>query len=417
MIQTNSIEHGRIAASTEQLIAWLVSQHFQGIDPHDALKSPFLGALGRRNRYLGILAIQLVRRAPFNVRPLLGITPGYNPKAMGLFLASFVRRYTALRQPIDLERAHFFAGWLRTNACGGYRGASWGYNFDWANRDFYAPRGTPTLVNTAFNGQALCDYAEMCDAPWAFDLARAACEFILSELHRCESTDGICFSYTPHDTRYIHNANMLGAALLARVSARTGERELMETARRAAAFTVAAQAGDGSWQYGTVARDRWVDNFHTGFVLGALADVIDLLGCSQWECALQRGYAYWQNHFFRGDGAPKYYPHAVYPIDAHSIAEAALLWLRMRTRDADAADCATRELVWGIEHFQDAAGFFYYQITAHFIIRIPYLRWSNAWMLRAQAEWLWGERLRPLSASHPAANGVNSTPRRLAMTT
>lgn len=371
-------------------MAWLEAEHFRGYDPYDALNSRIPGALGRRNHSLGIVLTQLLRRLPINLRPLLGIARDWNPKGMGLFLASFVRRYAARREPRDLERAHFFAGWLREHATVTSHGVGWGYNFDWANRTLVLPRGTPTIVNTAFIAQALCDYARVCDVAWAFELARQACDFILRDLNRKTEGDGICFSYTSLDARYIHNANLLGAALLARVGVKTGEQELTETATRAAHFTVAAQGADGSWRYGFERRDGWVDNFHTGFVLAALADVIDWLGCEKWESVLERGYVYWKENFFRADGAPKYYNHALYPIDIHCVAGAVLLPLRMRTRDAAALELATRELVWGIEHFQDSTGYFYYRRTP-FLNRIPYIRWSNAWMLRAQAEWLWGE--------------------------
>lgn len=386
-------EHARISTATERLVEWLESQQYRGYDPYDALKSPLLGALGRRNRYLGIAFTQLLRRLPINLRPLLGIARDYNPKAMGLFLASFVRRYAALRQPRDLERAHLFAQWLEEHQTTGYSGASWGYNFDWANRETYIPQGTPTIVNTALNAQALCDYAHVCNAPWAFDLARGACRFIVRELARCETADGICFSYTPRDTRFVHNANMLGAALLARVGAESGESEWTACANRAVRFTVAAQQADGSWRYGIGAHDNWVDNFHTGYVLGALADVSDQLGCAEWEAALEQGYVYWRTNLIRSDGAPRYYPHSLYPIDAHCVAEAALLFLRMRSRDGDAASAAARELGWGIDHLQQAAGCYSYRITPLYINRIRYLRWSNAWILRAHAEWLWGDAL------------------------
>ncbi len=379
--------------ASERLIAWLETQKYRGNDPHDALNSPLLGALGRRNRYVGIALVQTLRRSPINLRSLFRVVPGYNPKGMGLFLASFVRRYAALREPMDLERAHFFAAWLRDNQAQGYRGASWGYNFDWPNRGFFAPKGTPTIVNTAFNAQALWDYAQVCGQAWAFDAARAACEFILRDLQRYQDTRGICFSYTPHDTRYIHNANMLGAALLARIGAHTGERELLDAARASAAFTIAAQERDGSWKYGIGGSDEWVDNFHTGFVLGALADVIDVLGREEWRDALERGYAYWKENFFRADGAPKYYAHALYPIDVHAVAQAVITFLRMRALDSDASGLAKRTLVWGVTHMQDARGFFYYQMLPHAINRIPYIRWSNAWMLRAMAEWLWGHAI------------------------
>lgn len=386
-----SAEQSRISESNARLLAWLEAQNYRGYDPYDALNSPLLRMPSRRNLFVGVAFTQLVRRLPFNLRPLLGIAPDYNPKGMGLFLASFVRRYAALREPQDLERAHFFAHWLRDHAATDYQGIGWGYPFDWANRNRIVRQGTPTIVNTAFIAQALLDYAQTCNATWAFEVARRACDFILYDLNRYTDVEGICFSYSPRDSRYVHNANLLGAALLARVGTQTGERELIETAKRAVHFTVEAQEADGRWRYGLSARDGWVDNFHTGFVLAALADVIDALGCQEWESALSRGYRYWQSNFFREDGAPKYYNHSVYPIDVHCVAQAVLVWLRMRTRDHEAGLAATRTLKWGIEHFQDKSGYFYYQLTPLYKNRIPYIRWSNAWMLRAQAEWLWGE--------------------------
>ena len=46
--------------------------------------------------------------------------------------------------------------WMRLK---GFHGACWGYNFDWQSRSFFAPRGTPTIVPTAFAARALCEAA------------------------------------------------------------------------------------------------------------------------------------------------------------------------------------------------------------------------------------------------------------------
>jgi hypothetical protein len=60
---------------------------YAGYDPYDALNSciPF--------RKLGywppILAVQAMKRLPINLRPLLGVRKGVNPKAMGLFLEAY----------------------------------------------------------------------------------------------------------------------------------------------------------------------------------------------------------------------------------------------------------------------------------------------------------------------------------------
>jgi len=43
---------------------------------------------------------------------------------------------------------------MRVEGCSG---AAWGYNFDWQSRNFFAPRGTPTIVPTAFAARALIE--------------------------------------------------------------------------------------------------------------------------------------------------------------------------------------------------------------------------------------------------------------------
>ena len=61
--------------------------------------------------------------------------------------------------------------------------------------------------------------------------------------------------------------------------ARVGQTEL---AKKAMAYTVSHQLPDGSWWYAEAPNLRWVDNFHTGYVLESLA-VFALLeaGCTE----------------------------------------------------------------------------------------------------------------------------------------
>lgn len=241
----------RLQKAMEGLERWLVARDFQGYDPHDALNSPLLAALSRGNRLLGIAFVQLLRRSPLNLRPLLGVRPGRNPKGMGLFLTAYLRRCEQSGcAPGDKARADYFTDWLLAHKCPGYHGACWGYNFDWPNRAFLAPRGTPTIVNTVFIANAFLRLFDVLGDLRGLETARSACEFILKDLGRFEDSSGFCFSYTPLDRRRVHNANLLGAALLARVGKRTGEQQLLEAGQAAVAYSVARQAPDGSWPYG-----------------------------------------------------------------------------------------------------------------------------------------------------------------------
>jgi hypothetical protein len=202
------------------------------------------------------------------------------------------------------------------------------------------------------------------------------------------AADELCFSYTPLDHRLVHNANLLGAWLLAEVAALTGEPVLANTALAAAHYTARRQRADGSWLYGEGARDGWVDNFHTGYVLVALLRVAACLGTDEFDAAIAHGYRYWKAALFLPDGTPKYYPHRIYPIDSHSVAQAILTFLAFAHHDPEAAAWARRVALWSIDHMQDAAGPFHYQLYPHYRIRIPYLRWSQAWMQRALTELL-----------------------------
>lgn len=381
-----------LARSAACLDQWIEREGFKGWDPYDALNSPLLKRLTFRSRRLGQLWVQLLKHSPLNLRPLLGIPQSYNPKGMGLFLASYWRKYRVAGQEVHLERVRFFADWLAAHTSPGYSGACWGYNFDWPNRDFYAPAGTPTIVNTAFIGLAFLDLLDLPEVAaqigWGkervLSLARSACDFIVHDLWSDRpARDELRFSYTPLDRRIVHNANALGAALLARVAASTADCSLADLALAAARYTAGRKRADGSWPYGETPEDRWIDNFHTGFVLVALQHVSMALNVAQFESAIQQGYAYWKAHFFTPAGAPKYYPDRVFPIDAHSAAQAILTLVAFSETDPEGRALATQTAHWAVENMQDHSGFYHFQIRPAYRIRIPYMRWAQAWMQRA----------------------------------
>ena len=396
-MRTKSPEAGlsvTMNSALARLESWLLESGFKGHDPFDALRSPILRRLMFNSRWLGVVWVQLLRRSPVNFRYLFRVSPGYNPKGMGLFLAAYIRRYRTTGDLEDRKHIDQFADWLRMNRCAGFQEACWGYNFDWPNRSFFAPAGTPTIVNTVFIAHALLDRFELLDTAEDLETARSACDFLLHRLVCIEDSTGACFNYTPFDRRYVHNANMLGASLLARVSRITGEKHLQTRSRSAASFTVARQRSDGSWPYGIAGSDGWVDNFHTGFVLVSLLEYIRYSQDTEFEENLDRGYRYWKSELFTADRLPKYYSNRVYPIDIHSVAQGILTFLAFSDRDQEANSRACDLAGWGAANMQDEKGYFHYQIGRHLRNRIPYIRWAQAWMFRALAECCLVERER-----------------------
>ena len=141
----------------ENLRRYVVKEDFKGYDPYDGLNSPLARALSFGTKYGRIAFIQGFRRLPVNLRPFLGVGKGHNPKAVGLFLWGYAKLYKTDGNPEYLPVIDHLLDLLDQLKSRGYAGNCWGYNFDWQNRAFYIPKGTPTIVNSSFIGHALID--------------------------------------------------------------------------------------------------------------------------------------------------------------------------------------------------------------------------------------------------------------------
>lgn len=370
----------------EKLLEHCRNQDWQGYDPYDALCSP-LCSYFPDSKYLRMAWTQLFKRSAINLRPLVGISKGQNPKGLGLAVRALLTAYRATKQQSYLHEAEELLEKLYASKSTGYDGlACWGYNFAWQSRAFYAPIYTPSIVCTTFIAHAWLDHYEVCAEQSSLDVAVSACEFLLKFLNHTESGDELCFSYTPLDRSQVHNANLLGAELLARTSRYATDAErLRKMALRATRFSLRRQAEDGSWPYGTAPNQQWIDSFHTGFNLVSLARVISECGENAWISRLEKGLEFYGRQFFLADGTPKYYHNAVYPIDIHSSAQAVVTYSRLRSYAPDADEMIDRVMEWTLKHMRSQEGYFYFQKQRFYTNRIDYMRWSQAWMLYALA--------------------------------
>jgi hypothetical protein len=368
-------------AAYDQLFAWCQEHDFAGHDPFDALNSRLFQATPfTQSRNARLLFTQAVKRSPADLRALIRVPAERNAKGIALFTLAQIANHRRVKTEESEAAVREFISGLLAMKVDDYSGACWGYNFDWQSRNFFAPRGTPTIVPTAFAARALIESRQDLQ-----DITRSVCDFIMKDLPRTVETETeVCFSYAPDTNTRIFNASLLAAEVLASVGHQTGEQELIDLAARAARYVVNNQQPDGSWLYGTDPKQSWIDNFHTAYVLFSLKRIIDLsIRKSEFQQGLERGYRYWKNTFFLADGWPKYYDHDLYPADAHAAASAIVTFLECRELDDEALALARKVANWTIQNLRDRRGFFYYQRRRFYTVRKPYMRWTQAWMLYA----------------------------------
>ncbi len=372
----------RAGKSTSILLDYCRKNDWIGYDPYDGLTSRLFGALPfLHNRIARLGFMQIMKRNPVNLRRILLVPKSQNSKGIALFSSALLK--LSNRAIVGEDEALLLIKRLIESRSSKSKHYCWGYNFDWQTRGFLVPADTPNIICTTVAGNALLDaYDKFGDSSY-LEIASSAGDFYLESLNKTEEKDGLCLSYTPIDKERVHNANFLGAAFLARLFAITGKQELLDHALRAARYSVKRQRADGSWLYGESAKQNWIDNFHTGYNLCALRSICRDTKTSEFESNVSQGFDFYRKHFFREDNAPKYFHDRTYPIDIHNVAQSIITLLELKDLDKGNIDLALSVFEWAMAHMWDERGYFYFQIHPYYKIKIPYIRWSQAWMLIA----------------------------------
>ena len=373
-----------VGQAIRELCNCVESADYAGYDPYDALNSTVLRLFSFNNKWGRIAVTQTLKKCPLNLRSLLFVNKGHNPKGIGLFLGAYSKLFAIEGRTEYLTQIDYLLELLERLKSQGYSGNCWGFNFDWQSRTFLRPKGTPTIVNTDFIGHALLDCYEHTGRRVALDMAVSIKEFILNDLHRTRLGDTFCFSYTPVDTAVVHNANMLGASILIRLRKHCDDQRLEDEAMASLAYSMAHQRQDGAWYYADTPRQKWIDSFHTGFNLQALRYFLSDCYAKQYKQAYDAGVRYYTDNFFLEDGTPKYYHDRIYPIDIHAPAQAIAFFSGM---GGDYQQLTERVLSWMLKNMYSDKGWFYFQKHKYYTNKISYMRWCQAWALHALTEY------------------------------
>jgi hypothetical protein len=428
-----------IEPSLHKLLAYVEAEDFNGYDPYDTLNSwvPFhwLGKWGP------VLAIQLQKRNPINIRPLLGIKKGRNPKAIGLFLRAYSMLYRQDPRPEYLQKMHELFDWLKANPSKGYSKYCWGYNFPWASSVKYLEAYVPSAVVTGFVVKGIYEYYQAIKPNRSneiIEVMAGAADFVLHHLDRHEDESGVCISYTPVMKDACYNASLLGAEILARYLAASDEQEQpvmssrpaqhpvmpsspmqytvipsspaqrdvsrhpestaqsLDTRRPSGSatrddvrhliestvdFVVARQLHDGRWNYSIdleSGKERTQIDFHQGYVIESIDEIMQLIGLRK---------PHWEGSIRKG---LEYYRKKQFYNDGRSLWRIPKEWpveihnqaqgIITFSKYPEYMEFAKVIAQWTFSQMQRKNGSFDYRIYRTHSISIPYMRWSNAWM-------------------------------------
>ena len=380
-----------------RLRSYCETENYKGWDPYDGLNSKLFQTIPyvKHSAFCRLAMIQFFKRMPFNLRPLFGIPKEYNAKGIGLFLQGYCNLYKVVCKNPELEKelgtreallrqVKELADLLLSLRTEGYSGACWGYNFDWqARRLFLFPQYTPTVVATTFCATALLEAYELTENDEYLSLALSSADFVIKDLHRTYCYGGFLFSYSPlkgNDT--VFNASLLGSKLLSYCFYYTGKKDYLELARASVITCCNEQKVDGSWRYGLLPIQSWIDSFHTGYNLDALIAFQEKTGDYSFSENIEKGFSFYIQNFFKQDGTPKYYHNKTFPIDIHCPGQLFVTLSRLHKFSVH-KELANKVLDWTITNMQDKKGYFYYQLKKRISSKIPYMRWSNAFMFNA----------------------------------
>ncbi len=367
-------------------LAWAKERDYTGYSKFDALNSPLLKRLTGKRRLLRGGVTYLVSRAPFNVRPLLGVQKRQNPNGLALFARAYfnLSHITGETSYADdglalLERL------LELSRESRYGDHCWGYCHDWEMGKFFVPQYEPNAVVTTFVARAFLDAYGLTGRRDLFDVAESSTRFCRKRLHATlDQGDMRSYSYTPFDHWTAVNVSALIAGLFALVYAESREAELASEAARITNFVLDRQTDEGGWYHADPpeASHRKIDNYQMAFILESLLALHRVFGDDRVGRAYERGLEFYSSRLFLENGAPKFEAHRTFPHDILASSQGILVF----AHDSSRLDRAELSAQWALDNMWDPEGRFYFQKGRFLVKRYTLMRWCQAWMCYALSE-------------------------------
>lgn len=354
--------------------------------------------IGKFHR-LGLLWRQLFRLSPVNLRPLLGRQNCQkDPQSIILFALCSLEMFDFLKNEEFLQGFRQLTEWILEHRSGTAKNFAMTQQYRLFVQHYTATAQDLCPYSTAFAGILFLKAFQYLGDEKYLELAEAAGRYFSEELAKVESEKGLYFYYVPNhpgDLR-LYNVSAIISAFMIKLGHVSKKPFYAEYGQKGLEYLINVQNPDGSWFYSNSERGRYIDNFHTAFILLAFHKALKYFHDKKLKSSFDLGLAYYKQHLFHEVSPgltrpvhfdPRFWPHNSNLIQKVDLRDAALaICLFSLIPGEENATLAREVLAWTMSHMKGPEGY-YCELTWFWANKIAYIDFE-VWMALALVQFL-----------------------------
>lgn len=361
----------------DKLIFHIEECEFKSFDLFDALTNDLLNKISLNKPLIRRILIQIVSKSAFDLHRV-----GMKKQVHTKLLSDLLWYYSLSENSNKANGILLQLQDLRLN-----NEYIWGLNFPYTSRFVDANANTPNIYNSATVGISICEYLSSQNNS-DFSLVEKISNSIFSSFKFNTEANLGWIEYYPNQKWPTYNVNALAAYFFTKANNTVGYKLINDDIiLQLLNLLIDEQNEDGSWYYSRSEKGKWIDGFHTGFILESLAYIYSnyFKNNTNLERCLVKAYDYYINNLFTEDGFPKYFNYSSkYPIESQNCAQAIQtlsvlsIWTGLKNDDL-----LEKVIKNTLDNLYNDQGYFYYKKTNFLLYKQSYLRWSTSPMIVA----------------------------------
>ena len=361
---------------------FVISKNYESYDLFDAMTNNFINKITKDKKLLRRIVIQVVSKSPFDLH-WLGMKKMLHTKTISDMLF-----YYSINGENNITEINRFFELLIKRRIG--KSYGWGLNFPYTSRFIDTGADIPNLYNTSNAGISICYsflYLNNKNQIVAKEAIKEIVNVMEKDLGYVDEKNKGWYRYYPGQIYPVYNVNAFAIYFLAFIKKlEFYDSDFLDKRINAISnLLVEEQEDDGSWFYSRSAKGKWIDGFHTGFIIESLAFVYKESYEMQLKETLQKGWIFYIEKMFTKEGYPKYFLESgKYPIESQNYAQAIQslsnigIWLNWEEKKL-----LDKIIKITIDNLYDNKGFFIHKKTKYFTNKKPFIRWSISPMMVA----------------------------------